>query len=279
MRTIALITCTLSLSLGCRSDQEVKTNEGSVDATGNELDEEEELEEEEEEDYSMYEGAYLLILSPQSGDFLPWDEETDFEAVLFGADDRALPFEDIYWSSDVDMTWAKLGTDFEDDSLDVGTHALTAVVDLPNGSRLAHTVGGVLVQHENAGIYTGDMNVGVSLEFDGTPVGASCIGGATIVVDAYAETATGESTCTIDLLGYAEFDLRHEFEFELDEEEMSGEALIALELFGFDLPFATEGEIDSGDILASWGGNMLGFADIDGTLEVGRVTRSVKLSD
>jgi hypothetical protein len=123
------------------------------------------------------------------------------------------------------------------------------------------------------------MRVGVTVEFEGTPIGTSCIGGATIIVDAYGETALGESTCTIDLLGYAEFDLRHEFDFELDQEEMEGEALIAFDLIGFDLPFASEGAIGDGDIYATWSGSMLGIADIEGTLEVGRVTRSVTLSD
>ena len=31
--------------------------------------------------------------------------------------------------------------------------------------------------------------------------------------------------------------------------------------------------------LATWGGNMLGIADIEGELDVGRVSRSVELSD
>jgi hypothetical protein len=275
MRILMFSLAALSLTLGCRSDNELKSGEGAVDAT---VGADEELEEE-EEDFSMYDGATLVIISPESGQFLPWEEEADFEAVVFDADGRALPFEEIYWSSNVDNTWAKLGQDFEDDSLDVGTHAITAVADLPNSSRLVHTAGGVLVQHVDAGIYTGDMRVGVTIEFEGTPIGTSCIGGATIIVDAYGETALGESTCTIDLLGYAEFDLRHEFDFELDQEEMEGEALIAFDLIGFDLPFASEGAIGDGDIYATWSGSMLGIADIEGTLEVGRVTRSVILSD
>jgi hypothetical protein len=278
MRLIMVTAVLSALTLGCRSDNEIKGEEGSVDATTDATEDEAE-EEEEEEDFSMYDDATLVILAPESGEFLPWEEEADFEAVVFDADGRALPFEDIYWSSNTDMTWAKVGQDFEDDSLDVGTHAITAVADLPNGNRLVYTVGGVLVQHDNAGIYTGDMNVGVTVEFEGTPIGTSCIGGATIIVDAYGETATGESTCTIDLLGYAEFDLRHEFEFDLEDEEMDGEALIAFDLIGFDLPFASEGDIDGGEIFATWGGSMMGIADIEGTLEVGRVSRSVELSD
>ena len=60
---------------------------------------------------------------------------------------------------------------------------------------------------------------------------------------------------------------------------MDGEALIAFDLIGFDLPFASEGDIDGGEIFATWGGSMMGIADIEGTLEVGRVSRSVELSD
>ena len=278
MRTLLLSMSVFSLLMACRSDNELKAGEGAIDATADETDDTLE-EEEEEEDFSMYDGATLVIISPESGDFLPWDEEAEFEAVIFDADGAPLPFEEITWTSNADNTWAKLGKEFDDDSLDVGPHAITAVADLPNGSRLAYTVGGVLVQHESAGIYTGDMNVGVTVEWEGTPIGTSCIGGATIIVDAYGETASGESTCTINLLSYAEFDLRHEFEFEIDEETIDGEALIAFELIGFDLPFASEGAIGDGDLLATWGGNMLGLADIEGELDVGRVSRSVELSD
>ena len=43
---------------------------------------EEEEEEEEEEDWSMYEGAVIRIVEPDSGAFLPWNEENDFVAVI-----------------------------------------------------------------------------------------------------------------------------------------------------------------------------------------------------
>jgi len=278
MRTTIMFSTLLSLSLGCRSENDVKANDGAVDATTG-GDGEEEGEGEEEEDFSMYDGAELVILAPESGDYLPMDEDSEFEAVLFDADGQALPYDDIYWTSSIDMTWAQLGREFEDDGLEVGTHAITVTADLPNGDRLVYSVGGVLVQHPHAGIYTGAMNVGASIEYEGTPIGTSCIGGATIVVDAYGETATGESTCTIDLLGYAEFDLRHTFDFTVIDEELDGEATIALDIMGFDLPFSSQGEIQDGQIAANWLGSLLGFAEIDGNLNVERVTRSVELSD
>jgi hypothetical protein len=277
MRPILLSLTALVLSTACRSDNDLKAGSGAVDATADDV--EEDGDTGEEEDFSMYDGATLVIITPQSGDFLPWEEEADFEAVLFDSDGLAMPYEDIYWASSSDYTWAKLGQEFEDDSLDVGIHNITARVELPNGTNLSHTAGGVQVQHDNAGIYAGDMKVSVSMEFEGVPVGTSCIGGATIFVDAYGETATGESTCTIDLLGFAEFDLRHEFEYELDGTFVDGETLIAFDLIGFDLPFASEGSLYGGAMLSYWAGNMIGIADIDGTLDVSRVTRSVELSD
>ncbi len=294
-----------SLSTACTPNYELKAKDGtvgSIDATddddgsgdleeGEDVDDDEDIgdgdseeemeeeEEEEEEDFSEYDGAILRILTPLSGDFVPLGEDTDFEAILFGTDGYALSFEDIVWNSDVDMTWTKMGATFEDDTLDVGTHALTAVAELPNGDRLAYTVGGVLVQHEDAGIYVGDMQVSVNAEFEGVPVGTSCIGAATITVDVYGETATGESTCHLDLLGYVEFDLLHRFDYDILDQDLDGDAIVALDLVGFDLPFDSIGSIFDGDLGADWSGSLLGFADFEGNLDVSRISRSVELID
>ena len=100
--------------------------------------------------------------------------------------------------SDVDETWAPYGAELVDDSIDIGKHNITAEVTLPDGSRIAHTVGGVLVQHEDAGTYVGDMILSMDASVGEPPIGASCVGAAVIVVDEYGELATGDAACTID---------------------------------------------------------------------------------
>ena len=44
-------------------------------------------------------------------------------------------------------------------SRSVGTHTILAQTELPNGDRLAYAIGGVWVQHEDAGTYSGEFQV------------------------------------------------------------------------------------------------------------------------
>lgn len=230
-----------------------------------------------EDDFSEYDGANLVIFSPRSGDFIPFGESAEFEAVIFGTSGYVLPFDDIIWNSDLDSSWNQTGASFENDSLKIGTHSLRVEAELPNGDRLNYSVGGVLVQHQNAGTYVGNMRLSVSVDLEGIPIGASCIGGAVITVDQAGENATGESTCYLDLLGYLELELRHKFEYEIDEASVDGDAIVALDFVGFDLPYTSFGLIDAGELGTEWSGELLSFADFEGTLAVERISRSVGL--
>ena len=72
------------------------------------------------------------------------------------------------------------GLSFSDDTLGVGTHAITAEVSLPNGDRLSYTNGGILVQSIYAGTYAGLFDSTVT--YDTYSLG--CAGAATLVVGA-----------------------------------------------------------------------------------------------
>ena len=270
--TFLALTALLS---GCAPDYKVIVDEESLaPSTADDGSDDEGDEVEEEEDYSMYEGAMIRIIEPASGDFLPWGDIHNFRAVLETPDGEYLPFDGIEWSSDEDGAWTQTGSDLEDDSIDVGTHNITAQAVLPDGARLAHTIGGVLVQHPAAGTYVGDMVLGIDLEYGGTPIGTSCIGGAVVVIDAYGEEALGVSACTLDLLGYLTLEVNHVFEYEIDEEEIFGNAFVELSFLGWDLPFESEGSLRDGSMMSSWSGGA-GGAELEGTLEVERITREI----
>lgn len=191
-----------------------------------------------EPDYSEFDGADLRITIPSSGDFLSWDEPHTYKAELRSADGSLLSYEEIYWSSDADAVWYNVGETFVDESIDVGLHNLTAEAELPNGDRVAHTIGGVLVQSEYAGTYSGLFNSDVT--YDGLAVG--CSGVANLVVEPYGELAIGDGTCLVDLLGY-EVELAYLFELENFEGELVGTA--AVDIFGwFEYAFDAEGFID-----------------------------------
>ena len=214
--------------------------------------------------------ASLVVLTPESGDFIPLGEDADFIAEIRAADGSLMDFDEVEWTSDIDGDWALLGLEEEDDSLTVGTHAITARAALPNGDRLTYTVGGVLVQHENAGTYAGDVMVDVTIEYDGTPYTVSCIGSTLIVVEPEGETADGTSDCTISLLGYDTV-LSQVFAFDLDDEDVSGEASLDFDWFAYD--FSADGIVGDGELSAEWGDDVFGFATVEGTLEATRISR------
>lgn len=225
----------------------------------------------EDEDFSAYDGAVLEILSPASGSFLPLGEPADFEAVLTDVDGNELEFDEVLWTSNLDADWSATGLSAELSDMPAGMNSFTAVAALPNGDRVADAVGGVVVQAEDTGVYAGNMVLIASGDYNGTPISASCVGGAIVTVAADGETASGSSNCVISLLGFSQ-EAPHAFEFELADGEVTGSA--ALDLF-IPISFEVAGDVGDGSIQASWASNVLGYLDLEGSLEVERVTRDI----
>lgn len=227
----------------------------------------------EEPDYSEYDDATLVVLSPASGAFLPWGDPTEFAAEVHAADGSVMPFDDITWSSDIDSMWAITGSDVEDASLDVGTHAITAQAKLPNGDRLAYTIGGVLVQSPYTGVYSGDLSVTASGDYNGTPLSVGCSGALTVVIDAYGELATGDAGCLISLLGY---DLDTTYAIELDNTDGDLEGQVALDLVITNYDIDSSGSVtEDGELDGSFSTDIFGYLTLDGSYEATRISRDV----
>lgn len=220
------------------------------------------------EETSEFDGATLQVVSPASNSFHPLDTPTSFEAVLVDPDGNVLDFEPT-WTSD--LGWEETGSVFEDE-LDVGTHAITVVAELPNGDHLSHSLSGILVQHEDAGVYVGDLSVSLAVEVSGTEYQAACTGGTEIVVDAYGELADGDSACILSLLGY-ELETSYIFYLEVDDGEVGGET--AADLNWFELPFETTGDVGEGLLAGEFGADVAGYATVEGAFDVTRVTRTL----
>jgi len=280
MVRVSLVGLTVTI-LGCSPDYGVEiegeglTAESIDNAQDDDEGSENEGDEVDPEVAEAFEDAIIRIVYPPSGEFLAYGEAHTFEAVIQTPDGDQLAFADIAWTSDADEEWAPDGDVFETDSIDVGTHNITAEATLPDGSRVAHTVGGVLVQHEAAGTYVGDMIIELDMEFDGTPVGTSCIGAALIVVDEYGEIAEGGSACTLDVLGYFSMEINHSFEYNIDGADIGGDAFVMIPFLGFGLPFGSEGQLVDGQLTSDWEGSFSGYIDIGGTLDVTRLTREI----
>lgn len=209
--------------------------------------------------------ARLEILQPLSGDFLPWEEDNSFEAVVYDSEGNATDFSEISWTSSVDGEWAGAGAAFEDDSLDVGVHTLTATAELPNGDRLVYAVGGVLVQSAYAGTYTGTLSIDAA--YDTYQVG--CSGAALLYVDAYGELIDGNAGCSISLQGF-DLDLAYLISGDNIGGEVAGTA--AVDIFGFEVPMDMRGELsEEGQFSAEFAGDA--YVEIAGTLDLTRISR------
>ncbi len=225
-----------------------------------------------EPDWSAYDGATLQITSPVSGTFYPLGTDIRFTAELRAADGSSLPAVPVTWTSTADGTWSGSDADFYD-QLAVGNHTIYAVAELPNGDRLGWTVSGVLVQHEDAGTYVGDMSVDFVIEYNGSPVTTTCFGSATLYVDAWGEAATGASSCNLSLLGY---DLATTYDFDFDVDEGAVEGSAALDLVLWESVFDATGTVGDGNLEMSWASSLLGFLDFEGELDLTRISRETE---
>ena len=257
---------TLLLFIACApSEVEVHKIEDDTSTQGSET--------EEEEDFSEWDGAMLEVLQPASGDFLPWGEVNTFSARVVDEEGNDLGFEEIQWTSDIDELWEPVAASFEDESLDIGTHTLTATAELPNGDRLAYSLGGVLVQSIYAGTYAGSLTV--STEYDGYAF--ACSGATTLVVEPYGQDVSGDANCLL-LLSYSgyelELDLQYVSNIENDLGVLGGD--MAAEVYGYELPVDFEGTLtEDGQLEGGFTTDLLGVI-LDGELSANRLSRDTE---
>lgn len=229
-------------------------------------------------DDGTWDEATLRILSPGSGDFLPLGEPADFEAHVYDADGEEKDFDDVVWTSSSDAAWILTGTDFEDASLDAGEHDLTATARLPNGDRLAYTVGGILVQSVYSGTYTGTITVSATMEYEGTPITLAGAGGTTLFVDPQGIYVTGTAECVVSLAGYYDLDLQFAIDAVNDGGAITGTAEADLSLISYD--FDVTGEItEDGELTLAFGDDVYGYLDIVGDVDATRISRETEASE
>ena len=96
---------------------------------------------------------------------------------------------------------------------------------------------------------------------------------ATLYVDAWGEVATGDSGCTLSLLGY-ELASTYAFDLAVDEGEVEGSA--ALDLVLWESNFDAVGTVQDGELLAEWESSLLGYIDFAGELDLVRISRETE---
>lgn len=219
-------------------------------------------------DEALWSNSQIVVLSPQPSSFHPINDNTPFEAEIIAENGDILEFDDIEWQTSIDNSWLEVGADIEA-VLPVGEQVVVATAQLPNGDRLSYAVGGILVQHPNTGTYVGTTIIDLTINTDQSFV-VSCAGSATLSVDSYGESATGESSCILNLNGN-DIDSTYQFELTLNQSDITGEAIVDLWLIQQEFPFT--GTVENGSLGGSWSESVLGgYLDIAGELDLERVS-------
>lgn len=224
------------------------------------------------EDFSRFDNATLRIIEPTSASFLAWGDTHGFVAEVRAEDGTLLEeVEDIAWSSSADEAWVPEGATFDDDTIDVGIHDLTAQVTLPNGDRLAHTVGGVLVQSEVAGTYVGTFAANVTIQ--NFPV--ACAGSAVLIVEPYGEGITGSAEC---LAQAGTFEIPLDFSVDALNEDGSVEGNASATIIAFDVDFPASGGLDAqAETLDLEFGGPVFTSELNGSVSTDRISRDAGL--
>ncbi len=284
MRTATTLLLLLPLVFGCRAYESVITpldDTGGKDTTDTGAPTDDTADTSDTTDTGevdpIWDVAMLTIVSPESGAFIPLGDEAEFEAVVLDTEGNELEWDAIDWTSDADDEWTYTAATFTDDSLGVGKHDITAATQLPNGDRLAMTVGDVLVQSPYAGTYTGTVYVEIAIEYKSMPYTVSCAGATTIIVDQYGETIGGDSSCLVSLMGF-DMDMALGLDATNEDGEASGE--MAVDMMLFDVGIEASGTIsEDGELYMEFADDVMGYADIAGNVDASRISRDTELSD
>lgn len=241
---------------------------GDVTLTGPDL-----LDEEEEADFAEYDTATLAVHSPQSADILFLEEPVLLDAEVLDGNGVPMEFDDITWELNDETAPLYVGA-FGEVDIEHGIHSFTVTANLPNGDRLVTQIGAVRVQGRHSGIYTGNFQLNIDADFQGTPITASCLGGLDFIIDMAGETIVGDDGgCTVNLFILGEMDIAYGLDGDVDDGEVAGD--VSINLGFFDLPVGYEGEIDDGEVFADFSGSAILF-DFDGAIDASRVSLYVE---
>jgi hypothetical protein len=224
--------------------------------------------------FAAYDGADLRITAPGSGDLLFLEEEQHFAAEVRDSAGGAMAFDEIAWTSSADAAWLPTGATFSEPALVPGMHEITAEASLPNGDRVAHTIGGVRVQSKWAGTYAGLFTSAVHTEYQNTPITVTCTGAATLTVDLLGEHATGTSDCLLSLNG-VDVPASYLFELDNDDGELTGTA--NLDLLFTEVPYEATGSIDPETFVLTiaFAGDIPVVGTVEGGVDADRVSLDV----
>ena len=221
-------------------------------------------------DDELWSNSELVVYAPVSGDFIPLGTPVVLEGAVLDEDGNDLEWDEIAWTTDQDEDFEFMGKYGEVEDFPVGTHTITAKTELPNGDRLTYAVGGVLVQHELAGVYSGTVSLNVDLEIGGYPIAVNCVGSVDFVVEPYGELLEGTGSCIASVVGFGEIPVSLLIDGEIDDMVVTGD--LAIDIYGwFERPTPFEGEVPAvGEMTGSFEEDLYGTL-VSGSIDAHRV--------
>ena len=223
-----------------------------------------------DDDDSEFDDATLVLHSPVPGSFVPLDDPMVLDAEILDVAGDVMEWDEIVWSTDQDEDFEYVGAYGEVEEFPVGNHVVTAQTELPNGDRLSYAVGGVLVQHEYAGVYSGTVNISIDLELGGYPISAQCVGSMDFQVDLYGELMEGAGACVASIVGMGDIDVSLIIDGEIDGGAVAG--TISIDFYGwFELPTDFEGEFTASDEMTGSFSDEIYGTTISGDIDAHRV--------
>ncbi len=242
---LALLTAALGLA-GCVESSGVVVPADDDDVA----DDDDDDDDDDTVDTSMWDGSELVVHSPVSGTFVPLSDPMHLEGEVIDADGESTDFDEIVWTTNQDEGFEYIGAIGDVEDFPVGEHVIKATAELPNGDRLTYAVGGVLVQHEYAGVYSGTVNINIDMEFQGYPISANCVGATDFLVDPYGEMLEGSGACIASVMGMLDLDVSLIIEGEIYGELVDG--TISIDVAGwFEMPATFNGEFVASDELTA----------------------------
>ncbi len=221
------------------------------------------------DDFTEYDGAWARIVEPMPGDVVPWGEVQHYEVIVRNPAGDELAPQAVFWQSSVDPDFYGDAASFDSDTLELGTHDLTVLVDLPNGVRVAHSVSEVRVQSPYTGVYAGLFSV------DGTVqnITITCTGAALVDFGEQGVIGTGDADCLVSLLGI-DVPMNWLFELENIDGEITGTGGVdLLGFFTYDIP-VTGGSLepDGSGLQVDFAGPIPFVGELSAFLDASRVS-------
>ncbi len=243
------------LATGCGGDAYLSSNADDLETT----------------DLSpVFDGATLVVESPLPAQIALLDEPLLLSAQILSSTGEPLDSASIVWTSDQVEETILLEGASGDVELEPAIHAITATADLPNGDRLQTTLGGIRVQSRHTGVYSGQITIALSGDFQGTPIQTTCSGGLDFVIDMLGQAMGGQGQCLVDLIVMGSFDVTYDVGADIEGDDAEGEVQVDMGFFPVGMPW-TGNFVSDGELEGNFEGSMVLFA-MDGTIEAHRVS-------